>query len=386
MKLKLAVIFGGESVEHEISIISATQAMAALNRERYDLVPIYLSKDHRFYNDPRLSDIKAYEDLKRLLSQVPEVTFKRLKHDVVIQPLHGLFKKPQKLDLALPIVHGTYSEDGTLVGFLETLGLPYIGSDGIASAVAQDKAFMKMAFAHAGLPILPWLEVFEPEFLQDPQSVHQKVKKLGYPIIVKPARLGSSIGIQIVHNADELNQALDLAFRFDAKVVLEVLVQALREINCSVLGDGVNTQASVLEEVTKQDAILSFKDKYEGGSKGKGMASLDRIIPAPVDQELTQKIQDMAQSAFRCLGSQGVARIDFILDAKTQALYVNEINTIPGSLSFYLWDKSGLNFTALLDRLVEQGIHAQRQRSKRLTSFDTNILAKASSRSKLGKK
>lgn len=386
MKLRLAVVFGGDSVEHEISIISATQVMAAVDLNRYELIPVYLSKQHRFYSDPKLVKIESYRDLKALLNSAQEVSFQRRGNDIVLQALKGFFTSPQVIDLVLPVVHGTFSEDGTLVGFLETLGCPYVGSDGIASAISQDKAFMKMAFAHAKLPMVPWFSVRETEHLSQPEASLKQAKALGYPVIVKPARLGSSIGIQTAHTPAELSEAFDVAFRYDDKVVVEVMVQNLREVNCSVLSDGQSVEASVLEEVRKNDSILSFQDKYESGAKSKGMASLDRIIPAPLNAKTTAQVQTMAKVAFEALGNQGVARIDFMIDAKTDRVYINEINTIPGSLSFYLWQKSGVDFTQLIDRLVQQGIRAQRNRTKRITSFDTNVLANAGASRKLGSK
>lgn len=375
MNLTIAVLFGGKSVEHEISIISAVQAMHALDQSRYHLVPIYLSKDHRFYSGEKLTHIEAYRDLPHLLNEVDEVMFKRTKKDVVLVPLKkSLFSKDKVIDMVLPIVHGAYSEDGTIVGFLEALGIPYIGSDVVASAIGQDKAFMKMAFEHANLPIIPWFDCVEEDFHDNAKGIHQKALELGYPVVVKPARLGSSIGIKVASTVEEFDEALEQAFSYDRKCVVEKAIVNLREINCSVLGDEQRVRASVLEEVAKQDEILSYQDKYQSGGKSKGMASLDRIIPAKLSEHQTQAIQDLAIQAFKLLNNRGVARMDFIMDTKTNVVYLNEMNTIPGSLSFYLWEKSGLSFSELLDELVQQGITQQRLRAKRITSFDTNIL------------
>jgi D-alanine-D-alanine ligase len=375
MNLTIAILFGGKSVEHEISIISAVQAMHALDKTRYNLVPIYLSKEHRFYSGEKLTHIEAYRDVPQLLNEVDEVMFKRSKKDVsLVSVKASLFRKEKVIDMVLPIVHGAYSEDGTIVGFLETLGIPYIGSDGIASALGQDKAFMKMAFEHANLPIIPWFDCVEEDYHEDAERLQTKANRLGYPVIIKPARLGSSIGIKVANNAQELFDALELAFSYDRKCVVEKAIVNLREINCSILGDEHHVRASVLEEVAKQDEILSYQDKYQSGGKSKGMASLDRIIPANLSAQETQAIQKMAMDAFKLLNNRGVARMDFIMDTTTQVVYLNEMNTIPGSLSFYLWEKSGLSFTALLDELIQQGITQQRVRARRITSFDTNIL------------
>jgi D-alanine-D-alanine ligase len=386
MNLNIAVLFGGNSVEHEISIISAVQAMHAMDRSRYQVIPIYLSKEHRFYQGESLMDIEAYRDITKLLNEVDEVMFKRHHKGIFLSSVKSkLFKKDQSVDMVLPILHGTYSEDGTVVGFLETLGIPYVGSDVIASAIGQDKVFMKIAFEHAKLPIIPWFYGVEEDHQQDPQYFERQAQALGYPVIVKPARLGSSIGIKLVNSDTELHEALEVAFKYDRKCVIEKAIVDLREVNCSVLGDEHGLKASVLEEVAKQDEILSYEDKYQSGSKSKGMASLNRIIPAKLSAQETLDIQQMAMKAFKLLNNRGVARIDFIIDQSQQKLYINEINTIPGSLSFYLWEKSGLSFQALLDALIQQGIDLQRTRAKRITSFETNVLSNLKLNRKQGK-
>jgi len=275
--------------------------------------------------------------------------------------------------LVIPVVHGTRSEDGTLQGYLDTIGIPFSGSDVMASALGQDKVFMKFAFEKAGLPMVDWFWFKTQTF--DLKDIHHKAHALGYPVVVKPASLGSSVGITLVKDEKMLEEAIQLASTFDTKILIEKAVTQLREVNCSVLGDMQDVKASVLEEVMKQDEILSYKDKYQGKGKSKGMASTSRICPAQLDQTLTQTIQDLALQSFNALGCQGVARIDFLMDQVTQKVYVNEINTIPGSLSFYLWEASGLSFTQLMDTLVHQAIARQRLHEKMTFSYETNLLA-----------
>ena len=377
MKLKIGVLFGGQSVEHEVSIISASQAMAALDTSLYDVIPIYLTKDSELYSSEALTKIESFKDLKALKTNTPQVTLAKIKQKYFLLPVKAkLFSKPQELDLVIPVVHGTHSEDGTVQGYLETMGIPYSGSDVMASAIGQDKVFMKLAFEKAGLPVVPWFSFNDDRYRKDSKAILSQTKKLGYPVVIKPANLGSSVGISLVHDEVSLKEAIDLAFSFDSKVLIEKAVLNLREVNCSLLGDGEEVKASVLEEVFKKDAILSYKDKYQGSAKTKtkGMASTSRLCPAPLNADLTHTVQDLAIQCFKSLGCQGVARMDFLMDAKTGTLYVNEINTIPGSLSFYLWEASGLSFPKLMDALVQQAIHRHRQREKRIHSLDTNLL------------
>lgn len=378
MKLKVGVIFGGQSVEHEVSIISASQAMAALDVNKYDIIPIYLSKASEFYSSMDLLKIENFKDIKALLAKTPQVTLVKKQQKHLLLPVEPkLFSKPQEIDVIIPVVHGTHSEDGTLQGYLDTLAIPYSGSDVMASAIGQDKVFMKLAFEKAQLPTVPWFAFTHEGYQKDAKSILKQAKELGYPCVVKPASLGSSVGISLVKDEAELLEALSLAFTFDTKVLIEKAVQNLREVNCSILGDVFTRQASACEEVFKKDAILSYQDKYQSGAKGKtkGMASTSRICPAPLDDKMTQTIQQLAIACFESLGCQGVARMDFLMDAQTNKIYVNEINTIPGSLSFYLWEASGTSFAQLMDFLVNQAIQRQRQREKLVSSFETNLLA-----------
>lgn len=378
MKLKVGVIFGGNSVEHEVSIISASQAMAALDPERYTVIPLYLAKTHELYSGPKLMDIAEFKNLKKLMDKTPQVQLVKQKQKFYCQAVKPtLGSKAIELDLVIPVVHGTHSEDGTVQGYLETVGIPYAGSDVMAAAIGQDKAFMKMAFEKAGLPIVDWIFFNVYDYAKDTNAILTKADTLGFPIVVKPASLGSSVGITLVNDRSQLDEAIKTAFEFDTKVILEKAVNNLRELNCSVFGDLDSVEASVLEEVYKQDAILSYQDKYQGRGKGKskGMASTSRICPAKTDPTLTEKIQNMAIDSFNALGCAGVTRIDFLMDGETGEVYVNEINTIPGSLSFYLWEASGVTFTQLMDKLVTQAVNRQRQREKMIFSYDTNLLA-----------
>lgn len=372
--LKVAVLFGGDSVEHEVSIISAMQAMAALDEKKYKVIPLYLAKNHKFYASARLRQIETFKDLDLIEKTIPQVSLVKENQKYFIKPLAPL-KHRTEIDLVIPVVHGTHCEDGSIAGFLETLGIPYSGADVLGGAVGQDKVIMKQILEHASLPIVDWLWFFAYEFEQNRKDILVKIAHLGYPVVIKPANLGSSVGISLVFDEQTLVTGIETAAQYDVKIVVEKAVIHLRELNCSVLGYYDKSEASVLEEVMKQDNILSYDNKYKGSSAAKGMASATRNCPAKVSDQLTREIQGLALEAFKVLNGAGVCRIDFLLDDQTHKVYVNEINTIPGSLSFYLWDASGKPFNRLMDELVDIAIRRTRQKNKMIFSYQTNILS-----------
>lgn len=395
MKIKVAVFFGGESVEHEVSIISAKQAMEALDPDKYEIIPIYISKSRDFYCGEELRDLSQYKDMKALLTKVPQVTLVKRDQKVFIEPVKkGLFTKPiNTIDIAIPVVHGTNGEDGTLQGYLEMLKLPYAGCDVISAAVGQDKVVMKHILENSNIPMTPWFWLYAHEFETRKEEYIKKANDLGYPLVLKPACLGSSVGIVIAHNEEEFVAGIDETGSFDFKVVVEKMVPNLREINASVLGSCFSAQVGELEEVAKNDEILSYKDKYQGGSKStkdtsgsKGMASTSRIVPAAVSEDETVKIKELALEVFKVLGSSGVCRIDFMMNGETHDIMVNEINTIPGSLAFYLWSPVGIDFTKLMDELVKIALDRHRRKEKMTFSYDTNLLENYSESGSKGSK
>ncbi len=377
MKINVAVIFGGESVEHEVSVISALQAMDALDQERYEVVPIYISKKRQLYSDASLRNIETYKDLNKLVETTDQVTMYKSHQQVFIEPIKkGLFSKSKKtqIDIAIPVIHGTNGEDGTIQGYLQMMNIPFSGCDVIAAGVGQDKVIMKHVLENSNIPMTKWTWVYGHEIEKEKQRVLEEVSKIGYPVIIKPACLGSSVGIEVAFNEKELILAIKSANQYDEKIVIEKMIENLKEINCSVLGDVYSCRASVLEEVAKADKILSYHDKYEGNGKSKGMVSAKRIIPASIDEASTLNIQDLAVRTFKILGASGVCRIDFMIDEDTNEVFVNEINTIPGSLAFYLWKESNVDFPMLMQSLVDQAIARQRRHEKMVFSYDTNIL------------
>lgn len=383
MKLQLGVMFGGASVEHEISILSAMQAMEHLDASRYDVIPLYVAKDHRMYQSDLLKDLNQFKDLDALCAKLLPVSLCAKGNRVVIQSHSRFLHKEKPLDLILPIMHGTYGEDGTVQGYLRMLGIPFCGSDLLGACLGQDKIVMKQILAMSGVPVVDWIACNDHD-----DQTHQLAKveeTLAYPLIVKPASLGSSVGIHIAKDRSELKEALEDAFQYDHRVIVEHALTDMKEYNCAVLGDDEEVIISCVEEVLKEDEILSYHDKYEGNGKSKGMVSTSRIIPAPICEQRQKEIEDLALAAFKHLQASGVVRIDFLWDTAKQKLYVNEINTIPGSLSFYLFEPKGIAFSALLDRLIELALQRHRRQANRIYSYSTNVLSSFSGGKKMVK-
>ncbi len=393
MKINLAVIFGGRSVEHEISVISAVQAMASMDKEKYNIIPVYMTKKSEFWTGEKLMDINNFKDIPALLKDCTECVFVRSEGKV--QLIRQKIKKfgsnlISDVDIAFPIVHGTNVEDGALQGYLQTLDLPYVGCDVLASAVGMDKFVMKILLKDAGFPVLDCCRFAAYDLDKIDDMVAQVESKFGYPVIVKPINLGSSVGISKGKDRDSLIKSIEEAFEFADRILIEPCVTNLKEINCSVLGDSESAEASVCEEPVQasDDDILSYEQKYVGGGKGgsKGMASLKRKIPADITAEQDESIRKTAVDAFRYLGCNGVTRIDFMIDMDTDKVYINEINTIPGSLAFYLWEPKGVKYRELLERMIQLALKRHRQSAKINYTFDTNILSMGGSFGSKGSK
>ena len=385
MKIRLGVLFGGESVEHEVSIISAIQAMNKMDSEKYEIIPIYITKDRQWYTGEMLKDIESYSDLSLIKKYAKNVVLYEKNGRFLLQNKNGLKGVVKEIDIAFPIVHGTNVEDGVLQGYLESIGIPFVGGDVYACAVGQDKLFMKEIFEHEKLPVTKYTWFYDTDYNDDNKDILAKIKKIGYPVIVKPARLGSSVGIKTAYNENEVKDAIEDAIRYDNKIIVEKLVEDLMEVNISVLGNYENQQVSAIEQVMPTKDFLTYEDKYIGSGKvkgklgakyksSKGMASAQRVIPAPLKKDLKEEIENVAIGAFKALGSAGVVRIDFLVDKKENKVYINEINNIPGSLSFYLWEPIGKEYTELLDDMINIGIRDYKKRTNKTHSFETNIL------------
>ncbi len=382
MKTNIGVFFGGRSTEHEISVISANQAINAIDRQKYDVTPVYITKEGRWFTGEPLLELRNYRDIPSLLKQCDEVYLRPVfgDYNLYYSNPKGLFSKKEvasRLDIVIPVLHGANGEDGTFEGILDSIGIPYAGCDTLASANGMDKITMKMILRENGIPVVDYVWFTDRQWFADKKCLTTLVeKRLNYPVIVKPANLGSSIGIGCAHNREELQEKVEDATRYASRIIVEHMVEQLQEINCSVLGGCDEYETSVLEEPIKSTEILSYTDKYMGGAKGaKGMQASAKKIPADLPADMTSEIQRLAGETFRVLSCHGVSRVDFIVDRATGSIYVNEINTIPGSLSFYLWEATGLTFRKLMDRLVALAIKRNTRRSQKTFSFSQNIFA-----------
>lgn len=380
MKTKVAVLFGGHSTEHDVSIISGLQAFAALDREKYEVIPLYVSKNNELYTGEKLGEIDIYRaDAAAFAAAATRVTLVAGKNgvDVVRYPAPRFGKAViASFEVAVPVVHGTNAEDGTLMGYLEMLNVPYAACDVTASALGMNKYFMKSALAAAGLPVLPAKEYRAKAYALHPDDVLSDIEQhVDYPVMVKPVNLGSSIGISKADDRAALVKAMDTAVSFADRVLVEHAVSNLREINCAVLGDADEAIPSACEEPITAAAVLDFSEKYLGGAKSKGMATLKRRCPARLPDGMTETVQALAVKTFQVLGCCGVSRVDFLNDTETGELWVNEINTIPGSLAFYLWEEVGVSFTALMDRLIALAFKRAREREALTFSFESSILS-----------
>lgn len=379
MKIKIGVIYGGETVEHEVSVISALQAMNNLNEDKYDIVPIYISKDRIWYTGHMLRDIEFYKEFEDEKKYAIKVMLYKKGKTFLLQRTTGLFRKDiTDLDVILPVVHGNNVEDGSLAGLLDSIGIPYVGSHVLGGALGQDKVVMKQVMESVNLPIVPYTWFYDSEYLDNKENILKEIKKIGYPVIVKPATLGSSIGIEVAKNEKDIESKIEDAMEYDTKIVVEKVIENLTEVNASVLGNYEYQKVSPLEEVMGEDEILSFADKYLGNAKSKGtaskgMASTSRIVPARIPEKLTKEIQDTAKQVFKVLNLSGICRVDFLIDNKENKFYVNEPNTCPGSLSFYLWKEAGMKYSELLDEMVSIAIKEYKHKNQKTMSFKSSI-------------
>lgn len=384
MKIKVGVIFGGDSVEHEVSIITATQAMKAIDRDKYDVVPIYISKDRVWYTGHMLEDIEVYKDFDDLKKYAKKVVLVKGSRGFELQKVDGLFKRVvDTIDIAFPMVHGKGVEDGTLAGYLETVGVPLAMSNTLASSLGQDKVIQKQILNACNIKTPKYTWFYDSEYLTNEDKINKDIKSLGYPVIVKPARLGSSVGIKIANDEEEITKAINEAIKYDDKIIVEEVIKNLKEVNIAVLGNADYQETSSIVEMRTKHAFLTFEDKYIGGGKKKGFSktkglksgSSDMIIDTKLDSDVEDKIRDMSVKTFKALNMSGVVRIDLLIDEKTKEVYINEPNTIPGSLSFYMWKSKGKDYKKLLDEIISLGIKEYKKNYKKTSSFESNILS-----------
>ena len=400
--IKVGVFFGGKSVEHEISIISMIEATLRLDENKYEIVPIYIAKNGVMYTGEDLLDLEMYRDMDVLLKRCYKVAVVNdgKNVNVIRVPAPVIGKQVlNTIDVAFPIVHGTNVEDGTIAGFLNLLDIPFVGPDVLASSVGMDKILFKKVLKESGLPVVDYVNFYSTEYVKDEEKIIKEIhEKLKYPLIVKPGNLGSSVGIKKVKNQAELEEAINFAMEFADRILVENCVGKLKEINCAVLGDVTETVATECEEPILAGEILSYTDKYVGDAKGGKLGKMGprkggkigarkggvggvnnstegKKLPADIPEETRDEIQRLAKETFKILGCSGISRIDFLIDEEIKKVYVNEINTIPGALSWYLFEASNRHFEDVLDEAINIAIKKHSAREKLTFSYDQNILA-----------
>ena len=410
MKAKIAVFFGGNSVEHEVSIITALHAVENIDCNKYEALPIYITKDNKMYAGEKIGDIANYNNIPKLLEESTQVIPVNLGEKVALLRAEKKLLKNDifdYIDIAFPIVHGTNVEDGTIEGFVKMLNIPYVGCDVISSALGMDKYACKEILRANDIPVIDGKLYNIKQYKDDEDKLRKDIEKnLGFPVITKPVNLGSSVGISIAKDQAELEKSLEEAFTYASKILVEKAIMNLKEVNCSVIGDYESAKASECESPIKMDRILSYRDKYLGngtkgvkdgksaGIKGSKSASVKGSknasfggtmgsdnsnpsleLPAKISAEQKKTIQELAIKTFQALGCNGVIRIDFIIDQDNGKIYVNEVNTIPGSLSFHLWRETGTDYTEELNEIISLGLKRAREEKSLTFSFETNILA-----------
>ncbi len=388
MKKQIGVIFGSRSCEREVAIISAIQLMRHADTEKYDIIPVYIDEHGNWYTGEKLKEIATFRPFRGETDGIVRVFPDLTAGSGALLRLEkgkGLFGREKleivaRIDVYVVVMHGLNGEDGTLQGLLELANVPYTSTGVPGSAIGMDKIIMKQFFRGAGLPVLPGAAVTRREFESSPGSVISKIRdEIGFPVFVKPANLGSSIGVSRADNEEELQDSLSLAFEYDRRVLVEKGLNQPIELNCSVLGYDDEVMASSIEMPLNSTEFLTFGEKYLASGGSKGMASLHRVLPAPIEDDLKTEIQNMSREIFRMMDGKGVVRIDYMFDRDSGKLFITEINTIPGSLAFYLWEYDGMRYRELIDRMIGYAEKAHEDRNHANYAYTSDILKSAGS-------
>lgn len=376
MKLSIGVIFGGRSLEHDLSVLTAIQAMDNIDKERYEVVPIYITKDLTFYSGGMLRYIDSYKDFRLIDRYATKVNLINKNGKFILQTT-GLIKRVYKeIHLAFPMVHGKYTEDGSIVGYLETLGIPIVGSDIYSSSLCQDKVFTKEVLNGNDIPVVDYVYFSDSDYKLDKEDIFKKIEELSYPLIIKPARLGSGIGIEIVNRKEELESSIEKAMKNDERVLVEEYIADRREFNMAVLLSKGKLIGSVIEEIIK-DEPCNYYDKYRKDNEDD---TFKRIFPADISKTLTEEIEKTSKKTYKVLALSGVARIDYVYDNKKKKLYVNEVNTIPNFFSHHLFDDKNIDYRELLGIMIKEAIDKIHKENDTVKDIEDNLFNKVTTK------
>lgn len=383
----VGILFGGRSVEHEVSVITAMQIIENIDKTKFNPIPIYVNKNGEWLVSESFLKFESfknekYENVKKII-----LSPNYKDQNLYIHPNDiKLFTKKDldSIDVFFPAFHGTNGEDGTIQGLLELIGLPYVGAGVLSSAVGMDKIIMKDIFKSNGIPVVDYTYYYRSSWRTNKEAVLKDIEsKITYPLFVKPANLGSSIGISKVKSNADLESAIELAFSYDRKIIIEKAVEDPREINCAVMGYEDDLEVSLCEEPLGWKEILSFDDKYVKQNSKTTKGDKNKNIPANLSDELRTKIENYAKLAFKSIDCRGNARIDFLV--KEEDVYVNEINTMPGSIAFYLWEGRGYSFKELISKMIDIAIKAQKDKEANMYTYDSNLFKRTQFGAKIKK-
>jgi len=382
MNKKIAVIFGGRSVEHDVSIITAHTPIiqSLLATGRFDIWPIYIAKDGSWYSDQAMNDLGYFkqEDFESQLTKQKKIQLLFNKGLQIIWP--GIRSKRVRIDIVFPAMHGTYGEDGSLMGLLRMANIPFVGCDLVASAVAMDKVLTKQVLSTENIPTPPYVWFTKKDWEVNRSSLKAKITKLKWPVFVKPVHLGSSIAISKVKQYSELENAVEVAFHYDDKVLVEEGIENLIEVTLPIMGNE-ELQLAEIERPLNKTEFFDFNDKYlSGNKKGGGVNSQYSEIPANIGKELSERVKDLGKRTYHALECSGIARVDFLIENKANQVYVVEVNTLPGSLYAHNWKKIGVSGVELVTRLVELAEERFASRRNVAYTFKSSILKEAGGR------
>lgn len=377
MKLNIGVIFGGNSLEHELSILTAVQAMEHIDKERYEVVPIYISKDLTMYTGGMLRYIDSFKDFNLINRYAKKVNLINKNGKFILETKDIFRREYKEIHLAFPMVHGKNTEDGSIVGYLETLGIPFVGSDIFASSICQDKIFTKEILELSDIPVTKYVHFTTVDYKINKEEIFKKIDKLTYPLIIKPARLGSGIGIEIVNRKEELESSIERVMTKDDRILVEEYIENRSEFNMAILLSKGKLISSVVEEIQKE-GVCSYYDKYHKDEDSDD--TFKRIYPAEISKALTEEIAKTSEKVFSVLALKGVARVDYIYDKKNKKLYVNEVNTIPNFFSHHLFEDKNIDYRELLGIMIKEAIDKVNSDSNKIKSIEDEMFKKVTSK------
>ncbi|MCI6847576.1 MAG: D-alanine--D-alanine ligase [Erysipelotrichaceae bacterium] len=372
MKLKIGVIFGGKSIEHEMSIITALQAMDNIDTDKYEVIPIYITKDLVWYSSGCLRYIDSFNNFNLIEKYATKVNLINKKGRYILQTAGLIKRELTELHLVIPMVHGKGTEDGTIQGYLQMVGIPYVSNNIYSSVICQDKVFTKQLLEHNDIPTIKYVWFFDNEYNKNKEELFKKIDKLEYPLIIKPATLGSSIGIVSVKRKEQLDTAINEVLKYDRKIIVEEQIENVLEYNISMLKTNDKLYISSIEEIETKLEYRDYVDKCNLENYLNG--NIVRTTPAKISEKMSEEIIELGKKTINFLNNTGLSRIDFLYDSKKKKLYVDEINSIPSCFSHHLWEEANISYKELFTIMINDTIKNINKDSEMITTMDMDVL------------